>query len=300
MKLVVDKVATAIRRATFEEYMTAAVASRGDGLVCQWAPACSASAGRAGADFYGGQLGHVGSCYDLAVGGRALRLLVIGQEFGRKPDSIPIGGRATGAGDVVTVEERHADLVGFRGGQSFTERNAHMRGTSLAVRTVLESATGDSDPGASTDREGEFFRDDQGVAFHMFDAFAFTNMLLCSANLPGRTKGVPTVEMRRNCRRHLQETIRLLEPTVVVVQKAPTVAFTPAWLGPLVRNKRRPGRSSNLWRAEVGGVETLLVVVNHPSAGNANVGWQWPTFPYWADVVRPALIETGQLLPLLK
>lgn len=295
MILHVNRAATDTRRELFGTYMADEVANAESGLVCRSAGLCFASAVNAGAEFYGGQLGHVGRSFDASANDKALRLLVVGQEFGRKPDSLPIAGRAVGSHDVVTVEQRYADLVAFRGVQSFNDRNPHMRGTSLAVRTVLETALGMQDPGTRTDRAGEFFRDAIGEEFHMFDAFALTNMLLCSANPPASTKGVPTVTMRRSCRRHLEETIRILEPTLVIVQKAPRVAFTANWLGPLVRS-RRPTSSPNLWRARLGEIDCLLVAVNHPSAGNARVGWQWPTFPYWSEVVRPALIEAVRLL----
>lgn len=295
MSLHVNRAATDTRRALFNNYMAGEVANTESGLVCRSAGLCIESAANEGAEFYGGQLGHIGRSVDISTNDKVLRLLVVGQEFGRKPDSLPIAGRATGSHDVVTVEQRHADLVDLRGGQSFNERNAHMRGTSLAVRTVLEAVLGMQDPGTRTDRAGEDFRDTLGEPFHMFDAFALTNMLLCSANPPGSTKGVPTTSMRHNCRRHLEETIRVLEPTLVIIQKAPRVAFSSGWIGPLVRS-RRPTSSPNLWHAKLGDVDCLLVAVNHPSAGNAAVGWQWPTFPYWGEVVRPALIEAVRLL----
>lgn len=290
MTLRLDRSATDGRRAALEAYASGNIANHESGLICQWAARCAESALAGGVEFYGGQLGHVGRCFDLVADGRALRLLVIGQEFGRRPDSIPIGGRATGGGDVVTIDERHADLVEYRGQQRFSERNPHMRGTSLAVRTVLEAAVGIPDPGSRTDHAGETFRDQEGSSFHMFDAFAFTNMLLCSATPPESSRGRPTVEMRRNCRHHLARTIEQLEPTIVVVQKAPSAALSASWLGPLLRRRGAHPDYPNLWQASIVGVSCALVAVNHPSTPNAKHGWPWPTSPYWLDVVRPALI----------
>jgi len=68
-----------------------------------------------------------------------------------------------------------------------------MRGTTSALRTIL----GDG-PGA--DHEGEFVHTVDGERFHVFDAFALVNVLLCSAGPPA-SMGRSTTTMRRNCLR---------------------------------------------------------------------------------------------------
>lgn len=61
-------------------------------------------------------------------------------------------------------------------------RNPHMRGTTSALRILFGNGLG-------ADWEGEFVTTVNGERFHVFDAFALVNVLLCSAGPPRSSTG---------------------------------------------------------------------------------------------------------------
>jgi hypothetical protein len=130
---------------------------------------------------------------------------VVGQEYGHPPAH-------------VTLEDRNAMIMGsahnrrFKAEPLFRARNPHMRGTTSLLRLLFSIPLG-------TDYEGEHIKVVGTRRVHLFDAFAMVNFLLCSALPPtGGTHGMSTKTMHSNCHHHFREVLRILEPTVVVVQ----------------------------------------------------------------------------------
>ena len=148
-----------------------------------------------------------------------------------------------------------------------------MRGTTMALRLLFGlELTG---PPAS-----EWLAADGDRAFHLFDAFALVNVLLCSAVPPGTTTGRSTSEMRTRCLRHFRETLRILEPTVLVLQGKGVAK----WIRP----------SFDSWQAitetqvpaEIEGRPVHIAALSHPSA-RYPLNWARPSLAYVRDVVVP-------------
>jgi uracil-DNA glycosylase len=118
-----------------------------------------------------------------------------------------------------------------------------------------------------TDHESEFLTIG-AERVHLFDAFALVNYLLCSAiGTDGKQRGMATRTMKKNCAIHFREVMRILEPSVVVVQGK---GF---W-----RHVRKAFDSVEqdagcVFRARSGTTETLVAALTHPSAhGRHNWG----------------------------
>jgi hypothetical protein len=232
---------------------------------------------RADCTFKEGQLSHIGKHYDLTLAARPLRIVVVGQEVGAK-------GKAR-----TTLAERYANVHGGSGmNKRFVKdgkhpsRNPHMKGTTLALRTILGTGSG-------IERKGEFINVD-GEQVHLFDCFALVNRLLCAAHLTGTSTGMSTKTMLRNCQRHFQATLEILEPTVVVLQGVRMWKWS--------KNVLVPKRtlSDNLIECSLGGKTTLVAAFSHPSSyGKKPIRWDSPDAPYFKDVVYPTL---RQAVPL--
>lgn len=102
-----------------------------------------------------------------------------------------------------------------------------MRGTTSALRIIFGKGLG-------TAWKDEWVHPVNGRPFHIFDGFALVNRLLCSASPPQSSQRRPTGTMLANCRVHLQATLRILEPALVVLQ-AGFVARSVATALPVVR-----------------------------------------------------------------
>jgi hypothetical protein len=59
-------------------------------------------------------------------------------------------------------------------GRSFRKRNPHMRGVTLELRLAFGHSLDE-------DEEGEWITAVDGQRFHVLDAYAMANLLLCSA-----------------------------------------------------------------------------------------------------------------------
>ena len=130
---------------------------------------------------------------------------------------------------------------------------------------------------------------------HIFDAFALVNFLLCSAtNNPkadptvsskGAAKGSSSAVMQQNCSRHFVSTLRILRPTVIIVQ------------GIGVRNWMRqflkwPLANDVIQKLAIDGELVDVFTFVHPSA-SGEYGW-WGNSPnsnYLLTVVRPTIQE---------
>ena len=140
------------------------------------------------------------------------------------------------------------------------------------------------------DRDGELLALDGDAPVHLFDAYAMTNIRLCSAFASGSTDSRGTAVMSRNCLRHLSGTLRILEPTLCIVQGVDVAAG----IKPIVRSETALG--PHLVRAEFGGVETLLARFAHPSARPPLRWGGLSGVPYLDDVVTPTIQQARELL----
>ena len=134
--------------------------------------------------FYEGQLHHVGNHYDLSISGNPFRVIVVGQEYGHGPSR-------------VSMEDRSHMVLEQTGIQkAFSNRNPHMRGTTSVLRLLFGIPLG-------SDHTEEFLQFTPKNTFHLFDACALVNYLLCSAvsKDEGR-RGKSTPIMRSNCLIH--------------------------------------------------------------------------------------------------
>jgi hypothetical protein len=99
--------------------------------------------------------------------------------------------------------------------------------------------------------------------------------------------------MTENCIGHLVETVRVLEPSLCIVQGVPVAAALRSVSTELERI------SPNLARVRLGGEEMLLATFTHPSAKRTEYHWgRLTTVPYLHEVVVPTLREARSLLLL--
>lgn len=224
-----------------------------------------------------GTLSHVGHHYDLEVENRPLRVVVVGQEDGLYS---PYGARSH---ECVSLEERYEKIHNESGLRcryyaqgTHRARNPHMRGTTSALRILFGIGIG-------SDWESEFLEAVDGERFHIFDAFALVNVLLCSAGPATSSKGHSTPTMRRNCLRHFTETLRILEPTVLILQGI----NVRRWIAPVL--EVRGVISPHLLEADVGGGRALVCAFSHPSAWGSQRWGDSLEAEYLRGVVEPTL-----------
>ena len=199
-----------------------------------------------GFPFYEGQMSHIGRHFDLNVDGRPFRMVVVGQEYGHGPSCVDRASRS----EMIAASAE----AGFKG------RNPHMRGTTSILRLLLGRGAGD-------DAEGERLLDG-----HIFDGFALVNYLLCSAietprdpEASGGGKGCSSPTMRRNCAAHFLQTLRLLEPTVIVAQGKGVRAW-------MAKALSLPARGPTTEIVDIDGRPVSLLSFTHPSAISER-GW---------------------------
>jgi hypothetical protein len=255
-----DPSRTARRRQALGRYFAADVFGE-RGFRCTHAEACRRSVTAADAQFFEGQLSYVGPHYDAALGGDPLRVLVVAMEVGSGPPHITMPMR-----DQQVWERRD---------QGFRQRNPHMRGVTLALRSAFERPL-DEDPA------GELLDTENGPV-HLFEAYAMANLVLCSAAAGGRSSRA-TETMRANCVRHLAETIRILEPTLIISQGATLIPE----LTRLIDVDER--HSEVVAAGGVGGHRFIWVALRHPTHN-----WDWLSRPYLREVAAPAITLGRQL-----
>lgn len=240
---------------------------------CRHAAACRAS--RPGIPFYEGQLHHVGPHYDLEIGGRPLRIVILGQDYGH--------------GEAHVGLARRSEMIASSASVPFADRrrNPHMRGTASILRLLLGREPG-------RDPEGELLDLDQQA--HVFDAFALVNFLMCSAIRPdgkdrshfdetfaGAGKSDASPLMRRNCAEYLRPALEILEPTVLVVQGQGVRRWAARPLG-------LPAEGRMFEQTSIGGATVDILTFDHPSAPGKS-GW-WGSSPesrYLREVVGPTV-----------
>lgn len=273
MVLTCDRSASALRQAALTVYMDHHVL-RPTGFCCSSAVQCRSSAMSRSkpVTFAEGQLSHLGWYYDIESEGMPLRILVIGMETGR-PD---VG---------VTLTMRRQQIL-ESAALPARQRNPHMIGVTHALRVLHGRTIGD-------DVAGEMLSLGPGHEdAHMFDAYAMANVRLCTSVRAGTMNSYPTAVMTRNCVRHLRETIRILEPTVCVVQSS----AIPKMLSPIVTH--RSMLSPHLAEVEIAGVRTLMAEFTHPTAWGEDNWGRWSNMPYLQNVVIPTLTAARARLGL--
>lgn len=264
-----DTLATARRVEELRQYMGAQVLGSSGECVCRKLGSCRRSvlfdgrgAPRPEVSFAAGQLSHVGRHYDLTLGGKPCRILVVAMDTVRLREH-------------VTLDQRHAEVM-ESAELPFTRRNPHMQGTASALRLA-----GGRDPG--DDREGEQLRL-SGVRrpVHLFDAYAMANLRLCSATADGE-RSLSNATMSRNCLPHLAATIKILEPTLCIVQGVQVNKV----LTELMSRRRQV--APHLEQARIAGVETLVAAFTNPSARGIYRWGRLNGVPYLYETVAPTL-----------
>jgi hypothetical protein len=261
VKITCDTTRTEERRQRLQEYMSTYVLAEPKRFICRHYRACRASHD---GEFYKGQLHHLGRHYDLLVDGRPFRIVVVGQEYGGPPSC-------------VTLARRYVDVAEESGlGKTLGQRNPHMRGTTHLLRLLF-------DIGLGSDRAGEYV-DVDGEPRHLFDMFSLANYLLCSAHEGGTARGTSTAVMRANCQGHFRETLRILDPTVVVVQGK---TFWRSDVQHVFTEVKAV--AADVYRAGLGERSMLVVALNHPSVPSGAQGWGTVTpSQYLLQRVAPA------------
>jgi EcsC protein family len=269
-----DSDASVRRRTELTAYMDRHVLGPG-GFCCSSADDCRTSAMTRAEpiDFAAGQLSHLGQYYDVYEDDVPLRVLVIGMETGRADVGI-------------TLPMRRRQVLDNSAALPPRSRNPHMVGVTHALRTLFGRPVGDDDGGEHLDLGLE------NGSVHLFDAFAMANVRLCTSVRAGTTQSRPTAVMTKNCVPHLLETVRILQPTICVVQST----AIPAALARYVTDRRQI--SSHLSEVTIGGVRTLMAEFSHPTA-YAELNWgRWTNMPYLQDTVVPTLKEARVQLGL--
>ena len=235
----VDRASSGQRKARLESYLSASVWNPDEGFICKSAIGCRSSAEKAGASFYEAQGHMVGPCYDTRVDGTPHRVVVLPMETGEPKQHR-------------TVEQRTQDVLDA-GKLSFGQRNQHMRGVTFALRLAF---------GLGVDADTEHIQFADGSRAHLFDAYAMTNLLLCSAVDHGTAKSRATGMMRKSCSRHLRATLEILQPTLVISQGAGLDNTLFSALG-VTRSI-----AANVTACDLNGNSFVWVSLRHPSRGN--------------------------------
>ncbi len=194
----------------------------------------------------------------LLLDGRPLRIVVVGEEYGHDPSLVDCDARYR----MIVVDSGQKER--FKAEDGHESRNPHMRGTTSALRLLFGKGLG-------TDYHSEFVTiGDKRV--HLFDAFALVNYLLCSATEGDTSRGRPTTTMLENCRGHFREAMRILEPTVVIVQGKKIWPWVEAAFDS-VRPQYKDKYKDTVYRARLGAGEAFVAAFTHPSAyGDDNWG----------------------------
>ena len=282
MKLESRPEVTAERIAAFEEYVKEAVL-RDETFVCSSFGACRSSHR---GDFFEGQLHHIGKHYDLLIDKRPLRMAVVGQEYGNWPPKVSLAERHR----MIVVDAGKAKR--FKSDGQHKARNRHMRVTTSVLRLLL-------DKGLGADFSGEFVSLGPN-SVHIYEAFALTNFLLCSAvaegadpraraaaanRIVGAARGKSSPTMQRNCARHFRRMLEILEPTVLVAQGKDVAR----WM--LMAFDSTQPITDTLVGASVGKHRFFVATFSHPSA-HAEYDWgNNERTPYLLGTIVPTLSE---------
>lgn len=256
-------------RAALDAYTRAEV-DDGASLVCTSAVSCRRSVGKA--TLVEGQASFLGSHYGLTQHGRELRILVVPQQVG---GSLAHGGQR--GDEHVTMDERRAQVATSMYGQRPYPRTTHMVGTEHALQVLL-----------GLDVDGAREVDIPGGQVHVFETMAMANTTLCSRVVDG-AGGQGSVTMIEKCSRHLRQTLKLLEPNIVLTQGWTQSGSSPTTAVASALGVAKPAKNTlTEVRAPWGPV--ALVAANHPSRN-----WAEPSRAQWRDL-EPVIASARQLV----
>lgn len=284
-KYQVDRLASRRRARRLQTYLTKNVwdpsTRRSWGsFKCESKETCRSAALKSRASFHEAQGHAVGSCYDLStLRGVNLRVLIVPMEAGGGERYFSVDGRTECVRDSGRLPWLQRDLKeGFR--------NAHMKGVTLALRLALGLPYADSYGRPLTGHETERVRFADGTDSHLFECFAMTNLLLCSAvSKPGSQKSLANSVMRANCSRHLVATTAILQPTLVISQGWTLVDTL--WDSFGVTHEVDLGLDDcHLAYCDINGNRFVWVALKHPTRL-----WRSATQTYFSETVEPAIKE---------
>ncbi|MFT3900467.1 MAG: hypothetical protein QM728_09535 [Gordonia sp. (in: high G+C Gram-positive bacteria)] len=259
-----DPVRTARRIARYDDYTSQSILAAGGEFVCAHGPDCLSAARANDADcaFYEGQLGYIGDNYDLTIDGHPWRMAVVGMELGGKP---PLQAHVRRA-----ERTAHHNLVIDPASPT---RNPHMRGTRLALNYCF---------GLPLQAEEI---DLEGRPESVFTAYSLLNARLCSATTkPNSMDSAGVSTMTHNCFDHLSEILRILQPTLVLIQG---VGVWRELADQIMVDGERVGENLVVSPA-FGDPPTMIAHFTHPSARGA-WGWSRADAPYFVETVVPTL-----------
>lgn len=222
------------------------------------------------AQFYKGQLHHIGRHYDLSYQQTPFRVMIAGQEYGHEPSLVDFAERYDMLMDSAAIGHKH--------------RNPHMKGTSSLLRLLHDLPLGN-------DHEGEFIQVD-GKDIHLFDTFVLANYLLCSAVTDGSRRGKATREMKKNCAAHFVATLEILKPTVLVIQGK---GF---WDYPIkeIFAERLEAIDDCLYQARFKGNSILIAAFAHPSARYYGFWGNSLASEYLLNTVKPTIEHIREIV----
>jgi hypothetical protein len=278
----VDVAGTERRIRALRRYVNSRLLSADDTFICPHRDACRGSIATSDV-FREGTMSHVGHRFDLQRDGRPLRVVVVGQESGWGEGSadwhpVDLDARYRTVHDVTGLQRSYYMTGGRKG------RNPHMRGTTSALRIIFGKGLG-------VGHDEEFVHPVNAAdSFHLYDGFALVNRLLCSASPPSSSKGTSSPTMRHHCEDHFAQTLKILEPTLVVVQGRSVETWTKDLLVPT----RRHG--DHVYEADRDGQRAVVCVFSHPAAHGPQRWGDSLSAPYLTQIVVPTLTKALGLL----
>lgn len=228
-------------------YRNNVLTGTGGEFICQAYQHCRSSVENKGKRLFEGQLSHLGKKYDMRIDGRDLRIVITGKEWGQAYETGV--GPEYATGEPMTrkdLEWRQRTIMrlGMKepfdkkcdwtrrhpGGSPRYFRNRMARGVTLVLKRLIlgeEFVSAEGERFASWSEE--FIGGNVGSqSDHIFNMFAWVNSLLCSAitqedaekqqagTKRGSAYGHRTEEMWQHCSAHYMETLKILEPSIVV------------------------------------------------------------------------------------
>ena len=255
-----------------DEYYADRVLDSEEAFICIHGGACTASA--VPNTFAAAQLSFVGDNYAMERNGMPWRIVVVSMQ--------------TGVPEAPITMTRRREQFASRVAETFSQRNAHIKGVTSALRVLWGREAG-------LDPDGELLTTSNGDV-HVLNAHALVNSTLCSSiKTPGSMEGQGSDQMHRNCVAHLRAVLEHLEPTIVHSQgRRAAVKHPTPHRSMLAAVDAIEWYDEHVAIATLGDRRFVWVSLGHPSA-KGKVAWQHPTSPYFVAVVGPALRRAHDL-----
>jgi hypothetical protein len=159
-----------------------------DDFHCRYFSECSSSQGMGTKKQYAGGTACLMPFYDVAYNGKEVRVLIIGEETGYMANT------KYGTFDNLDIHRRTIlNCTNWRG------KNNHIKGTLITLQRIFEAETE-----------------------YIYASFALSNLLRCAFQAKENLNKVSNVKdtpiMRRNCLTHLIDEIKILDPTLIIIQ----------------------------------------------------------------------------------